>query len=140
MDHFRRSPRGRAGEELFTNQARGYTYWEDAYVGLVGGNVDEKGNRLTFNIAAGRQRFTLANAFLIANTASNGWDRAALQANARWASDLLVLGEVAYNQTKLQAFYVDPDELPILDTGTKIAGVNVESYSGRRADARRHPT
>ena len=28
-----------------------------------------QGNRLTFNLAAGRQRFTLANAFLIANTA-----------------------------------------------------------------------
>jgi hypothetical protein len=116
------------GEELFTDETRDYTYWEDAYVGLVGGNVDSAGNRLTFNLAAGRQRFTLANAFLIANTASNGWDRAALQANARWASDMLVLGEVAWNQTKFQAFWVDPDELPILDTGTKIAGLNIESF------------
>ncbi len=118
---------GSSGQELFTDRPRGHTYWEDAYVGLVGGNVDAKGNRLTFNLAAGRQRFTLANAFLIANTAANGGNRAALQANARWASDLLVLGEVAYNQTKFQAFYVDPDELPILETGTRIGGVNLES-------------
>lgn len=118
---------GSSGQELFTDLPRGYTYWEDAYVGIVGGHVDAKGNRLTFNLAAGRQRFTLSNAFLIANTASNGWDRAALQANARWASDMLVLAEVAYNQSKVQAFYVDPDELPILDTGTRIAGVNVET-------------
>ena len=116
------------GEELFTDETRDYTNWEDAYVGLVGGNVDSAGNRLTYNFSAGRQRFTLANGFLIANTASNGWDRAALQANARWASDLLVLGEVAWNQTKFQAFWVDPDELPILDTDTKIAGVNIESF------------
>lgn len=115
------------GQELFTDETRTYTYWEDAYVGIVGGNVDALGNRLTFNLGVGRQRFTLANAFLIANTASNGWDRAALQANARWASDMLVLGEVAYNQTKFQAFYLDPDELPILDTGTKIAGINLET-------------
>ncbi|MCF1710991.1 alginate export family protein [Tabrizicola sp. J26] len=118
---------GSSGQELFTNLARGYTYWEDAYVGLVGGNVDSKGNRLTYNLSVGRQRFTLANGFLIANTAANGWNRAALQANARWASDLLVLGEVAYNQTKLQAFYLDPDELPILDTDTRIAGLNLET-------------
>jgi hypothetical protein len=118
---------GSTGQELFTDQTRSYTHWEDAYAGIVGGNVDAKGNRLTFNLGAGRQRFTLANGFLIANTAANGWDRAALQANARWASDMLVLGEVAYNQTKLQAFYVDPDELPILDTDTKIAGVNLET-------------
>lgn len=118
---------GSAGQELFTDRPRNYTWWEDAYVGLVGGQVDGKGNRLTFNLAAGRQRFTLANAFLIANTAANGGDRAALQANARWASDMLVLGEVAYNQTKLQVFYVDPDELPILDTDTRIMGFNLES-------------
>jgi hypothetical protein len=118
---------GSTGQELFTNETRTYTYWEDAYVGVVGGNVDAQGNRLTFNFGVGRQRFTLANAFLIANTAFNGWERAALQANARWASDMLVLGEVAYNQTKVQAFYVDPDELPILDTGTKIAGFNLET-------------
>jgi hypothetical protein len=118
---------GSAGQELFTDLPRGYTFWEDVYVGLVGGNVDGKGNRLTFNLSAGRQRFTLANGFLIAITAANGWDRAALQANARWASDLLVLGEVAYNQTKLQAFFLDPDELPILDTNTRIAGLNLET-------------
>lgn len=116
------------GDELFTNATRDYTFWEDAYVGLVGGDVDSTGNRLTYNLAAGRQRFTLANGFLISNTASNGWDRAALQANARWASDLLVLGEVAWNRSEFQAFWVDPDELPILDTNTKIAGVNVESF------------
>lgn len=118
---------GSSGQELFTDVPRGYTYWEDAYVGIIGGDVDGKGNRLTYNLSAGRQRFTLANGFLIANTAANGWDRAALQANARWASDMLVLGEVAYNQTKLQAFYVDPDELPILDTHTKISGLNLET-------------
>ena len=102
---------GSTGQELFTDQTRGYTFFEDAYVGIVGGTTDEKGNRLAFNVSAGRQRFTLANAFLIANTAANGWDRAALQANARWASDLLVLGQVAYNDTKFEAFYVDPDEI-----------------------------
>ena len=69
---------GSRGQELFTDEARSYTAVEDAYVGFVGGNTDETGNRLTFNLSAGRQRFTLANAFLIANTAANGGDRAAL--------------------------------------------------------------
>jgi hypothetical protein len=115
------------GQELFTDRTRSYTYFEDAYVGIVGGNVDEAGNRLTFNLTAGRQRFTLANGFLIANTAANGEERAALQANARWSSDMLVLGQVAYNNTKFEAFYVDPDELPLLDSKTRIAGINLET-------------
>ena len=93
----------------------------------ITGRTDEKGNRLAFNFSAGRQRFTLANGFLIANTAANGQDRAALQANARWASDLLVLGQVAYNSTRLEAFYLDPDELPVIDTNTALAGVNLEA-------------
>jgi hypothetical protein len=115
------------GVELFTNEPRTYTGFEDAYVGIVTGNTDDAGNRLVFNLTAGRQRYTLANAFLIANTAANGQDRAALQANGRWASDLLILGQVAWNNTRVEAFYVDPDELPILDTGTVITGLNVES-------------
>ena len=115
------------GQELFTDDARSYTGIEDAYAGFVTGTTDADGNRLTFNLSAGRQRFTLANAFLIANTAANGSDRAALQANARWASDMLVLGQIGWNNTKFEAFYVDPDELPILDSETVVTGINVES-------------
>ena len=118
---------GSTGQELFTDETRGYTHVEDAYAGFVTGRTDEKGNRLVFNFSAGRQKFTLANAFLIANTAANGQDRAALQANARWAADMLVLGQLAYNRTKLEAFYLDPDELPVIDTHTQLAGLNVES-------------
>ena len=118
---------GSVGQELFTDETRGYTHFEDAYAGFITGKTDEKGNRLAFNFSAGRQKFTLANAFLIANTAANGQDRAALQANARWASDMLVLGQLSYNSTRLEAFYVDPDELPILDTNTALAGLNLEA-------------
>jgi hypothetical protein len=118
---------GSYGQELFSDETRTYTGVEDAYVGLITGRTDEAGNRLAFNLSAGRQRFTLANAFLIANTAFNGNERAALQANARWSADLVVLGQVVYNSTKVEAFWVDPDELPVLDTETVIAGVNVES-------------
>ena len=122
-----RSPPARRARSSSPTRPAATPSVEDAYAGIVTGKTDEKGNRLAFNFSAGRQRFTLANAFLIANTAANGQDRAALQANARWASDLLVLGQVAYNSTKLEAFYVDPDELPILDTNTALAGLNVET-------------
>lgn len=118
---------GSAGQELFTNETRGYTFFEDAYAGFVTGTTDEKGNRLAFNFSAGRQKFQLANAFLIANTAANGWDRAALQANARWAADLLVLAQMRYNSTKFEAFYVEPDELPVINTNTGLAGLNIEA-------------
>ena len=118
---------GSTGQELFTDETRNYTYFEDAYAGLVTGRTDEKGNRLAFNFSAGRQRYTLANAFLFANTAANGDDRAALQANARWAADMLMLAQAAYNDTRLEAFYLDPDELPVLDTNSRFVGANLET-------------
>ena len=60
------------GQELFTDETRGWNALEDAYVGLVGGRTDADGNRVSYNLSVGRQRFTLANGFLIANTAANG--------------------------------------------------------------------
>lgn len=118
---------GSVGQELFTNETRGFTNVEDAYAGIVGGNTDAEGNRFAFNLSAGRQRFTLANAFLIANTAGNGHDRAALQANARWSADFLARAQVSYNNTRFEAFYLDPDELPILDSESRYVGINLET-------------
>ena len=117
---------GSSGQELFTDRTRTHTGVEDAYVGLVGGRTTAAGDRYVLNLSAGRQKFTLANAFLIANTAANGHERAALQANARWAADMVGLAQFGFNNTRLEVFYVDPDELPLLDSKTRIAGLNLE--------------
>ena len=114
------------GQELFTDVTRTKNGLEDAYLGVVGGNTDDEGNRFLYNVSAGRQRFTLANGFLIANTAANGNERAALQANARWASDLLVHARVRYNNTMIEVFYLDPDELPVVDSESTYFGANLE--------------
>jgi len=118
-----------SGQELFTDETRINTSIEDAYLGLVGGKTDPEGNRLTYNLSLGRQRFTLANGFLVANTAANGQERAALQANARWAADMLVLAQLRYNETKLEFFHLDPDELPVIDSKTTYTGVNLETQA-----------
>lgn len=114
------------GQELFSSEPRLHNGIEKAYAGIVVGKTTSRGDRIAFNLSAGRQRFTLANAFLIANTASNGGERGGLQANARWAADLVVNGQLVYNNLKLEAFLVDPDELPVLDTQTRIHGANLE--------------
>jgi hypothetical protein len=118
-----------AGQELFSDETRSHFGVEEAYIGVVTGNTSEDGNRWAFNANYGRQRFTLADGFLIANTAFNGNERAALQANARWAADSLALIQYRYNETKIELFQVDPDELPILDSKTKINGLNIENAS-----------
>lgn len=117
---------GSTGRELFTDQTRSHVGVEEAYAGVVTGHTSAQGNRWVLNVSAGRQRFMLGDGLLIANTAANGHDRAALQANARWAADFLGLAQLRYNNWKLEAFHLDPDELPLLDTHTRIQGVNVE--------------
>jgi hypothetical protein len=118
---------GSAGQELFTDATRGHFGVEDAFAGLVGGTTWADGSRLVLNLSAGRQRFSIGDGFLIANTASNGGNRGALQSNPRWASDTLVLAQAKYNNTKFEAFYLDPDELPVIDSKTVISGVNIET-------------
>lgn len=122
---------GSIGQELFTDQSRGYIGIEDAFVGIVGGETSEKGDRFIFNASGGRQRFGVGDGFLIANTASNGDSRGALQSNPRWAADALILGQAKYNNTKIEAFYLDPDELPVVDSKTVITGVNFETRAPR---------
>ena len=114
------------GRELFTDTARAYVAVDDAFAGIILGKTTAAGNRYGLNVSAGRQRFLLANGFLIANTAGNGGERGALQANARWAADMTVQAQFFWNDNKLEAFFVDPDELPIIDSRTQIAGVNLE--------------
>lgn len=116
-----------AGRELFTDATRTHVGTEDAYVGLVGGQTSEQGQRLLWNVTFGRKRFAIGDGFLIANTASNGSTRGALQSNPRWAADRLALGQVRYNTTLAEVFYLDPDELPVVDSETKIAGLNFET-------------
>ncbi len=80
-----------------------------------------------WNVSAGRKRYAVGDGFLIADTAFNGDSRAALQSNPRWAADMLVLGQIHYNRTRVEAFYLDPDELPVVDSETRLAGLNIEA-------------
>lgn len=116
-----------AGQELFTDTTRSYAAIEDAYLGVVGGRTGADGDRLVYNVSAGRQRFTLGDGFLLVNTASNGSNRATLQSNSRWAGDFVALAQVTYNSTRVEAFRVDPDELPVIDSRTRIDGLNLQS-------------
>jgi hypothetical protein len=118
---------GSAGQELFTDDTRLHFGVEDAYIGIVGGNTSASGNRLVWNLSAGRKRFAIGDGFLIANTGANGSTRGALQSNPRWAADMLVLGQVKVNATLFEAFYLDPDELPLVDSRTRLAGLNFET-------------
>lgn len=117
---------GTAGRELFTDESRIHTAFDDAYVGFFGVKSFSNGNLLSYNFSVGRQQFTIGNGFIIRNTASNGGNRAGLQLNPRWAADYLGLATIKYNNLMLQVFQINPDELPIIDSRTVMNGFNTE--------------
>lgn len=117
---------GSIGDELFTDETRVHGALEDAFAGVLYGRTTDDGSRLVATVSAGRQYYQIGDGMLVRVTAANGFERAALQLNPRWANDMAVLGQVRYNNTRFEAFYIDPDEYPTIDTGTLLRGVNIE--------------
>lgn len=115
-----------AGNELFTNRARIYGDIEEAFIGVIGGGRTASGHIYRYNMLYGRKQFVLGDGWLIINTSMNGENRAALQLNPRWASKNVFQAGVAWDRLFLQFFRLEPNELPTLNSGTVINGLNLE--------------
>lgn len=123
---------GSVGQDLFANNTRSYGATEDAYVGLVAGDTSEQGDRWVFNLSTGRKKFTVADGFIVGATSGSGGERGMINFSPRWAAEQLLLLQAQRNQTRIELFRVDPDELPEIDTASIYEGINVEhAYSSR---------
>ena len=80
------------------------------------------------DLSAGAQNFTLGTGMLIANGGSNGFDRGALKLGPRKAFQNSVVAKVSHAAFSAQAFYLDPNENPDNDSGTRLVGVDA-SYA-----------
>lgn len=80
------------------------------------------------DLSAGAQNFTLGTGMLIANGGSNGFDRGALKLGPRKAFQNSVVARVSQDAFSAQAFYLDPNENPDNDSGTRLVGVDA-SYT-----------
>lgn len=116
-----------AGNEIFSKKARIYGAVEDAFVGIVGGKKTANGDRYKYNFTYGRKSFTLADGWLLINTSMNGYNRAGLQLNPRWAAKELIHGGFSWNSLTVQGFRVMPNELDILNSETIINGINIQA-------------
>lgn len=115
-----------AGNELFTNKSRIYGDIEEAFVGFVGGGRTNNDKAYKYNLCYGRKQFTLGDGWLIVNTSMNGYDRASLQLNPRWAGKELFTADIVYDKILVQGFSLRPNELDILDSKTTIKGINLQ--------------
>lgn len=111
--------------DLFESDNRIFSSIEDLYGGFVYG-YRTNNSRFGVNLSAGRQDYRISNGLLFANGAGNGGDRATILSNPRTAFDSTVIGRIRWNNIRLEGFYLDPDELSLLDTQTELIGANLE--------------
>lgn len=115
-----------AGNELFTDKGRFYGDIEEAFAGLIGGGHTKRGKIYKYNLTYGRKQFTLGDGWLITNTSMNGYNRAALQLNPRWASKELIQVGFSWDKLLVQGFRLRPNELGILNSQTVINGFDIQ--------------
>lgn len=123
---------GSNGQDLFANNTRSYAATEDAYLGLVAGDTSEQGDRWVFNLSAGRKKFSVADGFIVGATSGSGGERGMINFSPRWAAEQLVLLQAQRNQTRVELFHIDPDELVEIDTDSIYEGINFEHAWSQR--------
>ncbi len=74
----------------------------------------------------GRAPFQLGHGFLVYDGAAEGGSRGGYWTNARRAFEFAAIGRFKAGANKAEVFYLDKDELPENDTGSRLWGVNYE--------------
>jgi hypothetical protein len=112
------------GQDIYRNDTRTWTDIERAYGGLL--FVDpETGN--SFNISAGRQNVTLNDGWLVHFVRGNAniGKRGGTYLGPRNANDFSVVADAKLGPWTAKAFWIDPDELPGIDSRASYLGANL---------------
>jgi hypothetical protein len=105
---------------------------EDLYFGWRSGTAVGSGeNVLDFTV--GRAPFTIGHGLLLWDGAAEGGSRGGYWSNARKAFQFAAIGRVHPGNHKLEAFYLDRDDLPESNTGTRLWGANYEYALGEHS-------
>ncbi|MFN4142640.1 alginate export family protein [Aestuariivirga sp.] len=92
---------------------------ETAYAGVRTNNSDDAWN---IALSAGQQDFGAGTGMLLWQGAGNGFERGGLNIVQRTAWSMAAVAEVTGHKHKLQAFYLNPNELESNDTKTDLLG------------------
>jgi hypothetical protein len=111
------------GEEASSFQA------EDLYLGWRSGTALDIGeNALDFTV--GRTQYRIGKGFILWDGGGEGGTRGGFWSNARKAWQFATVARFKPKQHTLEAFYLDRDEVPESETGTRLWGGNYELALG----------
>ena len=82
------------------------------------------------DVTIGRAPFKLGHGFLLYDGASEGGSRGGYWMNAKRAFEFAAIGRLQPGPHKLETFYLDRDELPEGDSGSRLWGTNYEIRLG----------
>jgi hypothetical protein len=112
------------GPDIFRGDDREFTALEKAYAGLLWVDPDADWSA---NLSIGRQNVTLNDGFLVhfVRGSANAGPRAASFIGARNANDFSTVFDWSAEQWAFKAFYIDPNELEFLESGSTFLGANL---------------
>jgi len=103
---------------------------EDLAIGWRSGNRFSTLGENAVDISAGRVPYRLGHGFLLWDGTSEGGSRGGYWTNARKAFEFGAVGRVKTGAHVVEAFYLDKDELPEADSGSRLWGLNYELSHG----------
>jgi hypothetical protein len=100
---------------------------DDLAVGIKSGKALENLGDDALQVTVGRARYRLGHGFLLWDGASEGGTRGGYWTNARQAFDFASIVSLNTGPHKAEAFYLLRDELPEVDSHTRLLGFNYEA-------------
>ena len=98
---------------------------EDAYIGWRSGSSLGLGENAV-DFVVGRTQYKLGHGLILYDGGSEGGSRGGFWSGARKAFEFAAIGTVKAGNTKIEAFYLDKNELPESDSHSTTYGLNFE--------------
>ena len=102
---------------------------EDFHLGWRSGTSLGQSENL-LELTVGRARYQLGHGFLLYDGAAEGGNRGGYWTNARKAFQFAAIGRFKPGHHTVETFYLDKDDLPEADSGTRLWGANYEYAIG----------
>jgi len=103
---------------------------EDLAIGWRSGKAFESLGDNALDFTVGRAPYKIGHGFLLWDGAAEGGTRGGYWSNARKAFEFAAIGRFKPGQHTVETFYLNKDDLPEHDTGTRLWGTNYEYRIG----------
>src|SRR6185436_21033229 len=106
---------------------------ENLSIGWRSGKSIERFGENALEFEVGRTQFNLGHGMLLWDGAAEGGSRGGYWTNARKAFEFAAIARAHPGAHTVEAFYLDKDDLPEGDTGTRLWGANYELSPGEHS-------